>query len=100
MDIKEAFDSLVMKMLAPLISKWFGSFLRTMLAIISGYLVNKNLTSMEEAATFAQAFVIFIESMIPAIIAQLSSLVQKKVTSMQEKEKLLTQLGRTDLLRK
>lgn len=77
--MKEAFDKIVRGLLAPFISKYVGSFVRTALAALGGYLISQQWADAETADNFIKAFEALLIGIIPVLIAQLSSLVEKNL---------------------
>lgn len=70
-------DRLVKSLIAPFVSKYAGSFIRTALAALGGYLISKNLADAQTADTFIKATEALLMGILPILIAQLSSLVEK-----------------------
>lgn len=77
--MKEALDKLVHALLAPFISKYVGSFVRTWLSALGGALVGWKLIDAEAGQTWVQLTAMILDGLILILIAQMSSLVEKKM---------------------
>lgn len=76
--IKKLIGNATRKVLAPFVSKYVGSFLRTWLAVGAGYLVAKGYVTEEVAAEAARANYDLIMGVVTALTVQLASLTEKK----------------------
>lgn len=75
--ITNAVNGVVNKLLYPFISKYLGSFVRTGLAALGGYIIAQKWVDAETANNFIQATEALLLGLLPVLIAQVASLIEK-----------------------